>query len=70
MPGKMGKKSDGGNELKRLKEYKKAYGKYKLAAKLNKVDVKKKSTLGALLKKNPKLGERKTIMPVPPKKRG
>ena len=28
MPGKMGKKSDGGDELKRLKENEKAYAKY------------------------------------------
>ena len=51
MPGKMGKKSDNGDEVKLLKKYEKAYGKYKGAAKLNKVDVKKKNTLGAYLKK-------------------
>ena len=60
MPGKMGKKSDGGDELKRRKEYEKASANYKGAAKPMKVDVKRKNTLSALLKKKP----------VPPKARG
>ena len=53
MPGKMGKKSDDGDELKRRREYEKAYAKYKGAAKPMKVDAKKQKTLGALLNKKP-----------------
>jgi hypothetical protein len=53
MPGKMGKKSDGGDELKRRKEYEKAYANYKVAAKPMKIDVKMKNTLSALIKKKP-----------------
>jgi hypothetical protein len=53
MPGKMGKKSNDGDELKRRKEYEKAYAKLKGAAKPMKVDVKRKNTLSALLKKKP-----------------
>jgi hypothetical protein len=53
MPGKMGKKSNDGDELKRRKEYEKAYANYKGAAKPMKVDVKRKNTLSALLKMKP-----------------
>ena len=53
MPGKMGKKSDDGDERKLRKEYEKAYANYKVAAKPTKVDAKKQKTLGPLLKKKP-----------------
>ena len=53
MPGKMGKKSNDGDERKRRKEYEKAYAKLKGAAKPMKIDVKRKNTLSALLKTKP-----------------
>jgi len=53
MPGKMGKKSDDGDELKRRKEYEKAYANYKGAAKPMKVDAKKQKTIADLIKKKP-----------------
>jgi hypothetical protein len=49
----MGKKSDGGDELKRRKEYEKAYANYKVAAKPMKVDAKRQKDLASLLKKKP-----------------
>ena len=53
MPGKMGKKSDDGDALKRRKEYEKAYANYKGAAKPMKVDAKKQKTIADLIMKKP-----------------